>query len=118
MPFPTYIIGCKFDLYEKYDTENRKWLTRTLRYLSHVNNSSIYFSSTKNGQVGTQLRSSFYENLFNDTKSKSLCQKDHLKAIYINRGQDSVNSLGIPSSGSLSLIDILKKQISSLFSQE
>jgi dynein light intermediate chain 2 len=115
MPFPTYIVGCKFDLYEKYDTENRKWLTRTLRYLAHINNCSLYFSSTKNAQVGAQLRNSFYEHLFNDAKSKSYAQKDHLKAIYINRGHDSINSLGIPSSGSLGLLDILKKQISSLF---
>lgn len=56
MPIHTIIIGTKYDLFEKYDTENRKWLSRSLRFIAHQNNASLYFSSIKNGQVGAQLR--------------------------------------------------------------
>ena len=56
MPFNTVMIGTKYDLFERYDTENRKWLARTLRYIAHQNNISLYFCSTKNMQLGAQLR--------------------------------------------------------------
>ena len=56
LPFHTIVIGMKYDLYEKYDTESRKWLARALRYITHQNNASLYFCSTKNMQVGAQLR--------------------------------------------------------------
>lgn len=41
-----------------------------------------------------------------------------MKPIYIYRNQDSIASIGIPSSGSLNMMDVLKKQLSSLFPAE
>jgi dynein light intermediate chain 2 len=59
MPLQTMIIGTKYDLFEKYDTESRKWLARALRFIAHHNNCSFYVSSSKSMQVGAQLRGYF-----------------------------------------------------------
>lgn len=48
LPFPTIVIGQKYDSFEKLDVENRKWITRGLRFLSHKAGCSLYFSSSAN----------------------------------------------------------------------
>ncbi len=111
------IVGCKYDLYEKYETENRKWLAKTLRFLAHSNNASLLFSSTKIPAVGAQLRSVFFELLFED-KVKIVAQKDHLKPIFVARNQDTFANIGVPSSGSISGIEVLRRQIAGLFGNE
>jgi dynein light intermediate chain 2 len=115
MPLHSIMIGCKYDLFERYDTESRKWLSRALRYIAHHNNMSLYFSSTKNMQVGAQLRSYMQENMFKDKKSRPASQFEHIKPIFINNGEDSIHSMNLPTSSSLNTIEILKKQLGSLF---
>jgi GTPase SAR1 family protein len=66
MPFPFFIVGTKYDLYEKMGSDEKKWMTRTLRYFSHINEGSLFYSSTKNMQIGAELR-----NLFLD-----ICKKE------------------------------------------
>lgn len=101
-PLNIVIVGCKYDLFEKYETENRKWLSKAIRYLSHINNASLTFcSSSKNLNLGTQIRSFFNEAMFEE-RPKIISQKDHLKPIYIYRNQDSLSHISIPTSGSLS----------------
>lgn len=118
MPLQTIIIGAKYDLFEKYDTENRKWLARALRYIAHTNNATLYSCSTKNMQVGAQLRGYFQQRFQLDKKNKTSSQLDHTKPIFINNGQDSIKSMNLPSSGSLNSLQVLKKQLSSLFGEE
>ena len=48
LPINLIILGAKYDLFEKFDAENRKWITRVLRYLAHNAGASLYFSSTNN----------------------------------------------------------------------
>lgn len=112
------LVGCKFDLYEKYETENRRWLSKAIRYLAHINNASLVFSSTlKNSPIGGQLRSFMHEIMFEE-KPKIASQRDHLKPICIYRNQDSLNHIAVPSSGSLSGLEVLRRQLSSLFGVE
>lgn len=110
-------MGCKYDLFEKYETENRKWLSKALRYLAHTYNASLVFASSKNTQISTQLRAFVLEIMFED-RPKVNAQKDHLKAICLYRNQDSLGSIGVPASGSVSGLDILKRQLSGLFTEE
>ena len=56
LPVNIVIVGYKYDLYEKYETENRRWLSKTLRYLAHTNNCSLAFCSTKNAALGLHFR--------------------------------------------------------------
>ena len=34
-PCNVVLVGCKYDLFEKYETENRRWLSKTMRWLAH-----------------------------------------------------------------------------------
>jgi hypothetical protein len=85
--------------------------------MSHINYAHLFFSSTKNSQVGGFIRSAFHDILFDD-KIVSQSQKDYLKPIYIYRGHDSINSIGVPTSGHLTATDVLKKQMNVLFGVE
>lgn len=111
-------MGTKYDLFERYDTENRKWLARALRYLAHHNNAGLYFCSTKNMQVGAQLRAYLQERIQNEKKKRIGSQTDHIKPIYIHNGEDTIRSMNLPSSGSMNTVEVLKKQLFSLFGAE
>lgn len=112
------LVGCKYDLYEKYETENRRWLSKAIRYLAHVNNASLAFCcSLKSSPAAGQLRSFVHELMFEE-KPKVAAQKDHLKPIYIYRNQDSLSSIAVPSSGSLAGLEVLRRQLASLFAAE
>jgi dynein light intermediate chain 2 len=50
------LVGSKYDLFEKYETENRKWLSRALRYLAHTHNCSLVLSAKNNAALGSQIR--------------------------------------------------------------
>lgn len=117
MPIKTIIVGTKYDLFERYDTENRKWLSRALRFIAHQNNASLYFTSARVSEVGAQLRHHLHEKLLNK-RTVSSAQSDHTKPIFINNGQDSIRSMNLPSSSINNIIEILKKQLMQLFPQE
>ena len=104
MPLNTIMVGCKYDVFEKYDTESRKWLSRSLRYIAHHHNMSLFFSSTKNMQVGAQLRAYVQEKVFQEKKVKMNSQFDHTKPIFVLNGEDGIKSMNLPSSSSLNTI--------------
>jgi hypothetical protein len=58
-----------------------------------------------------------HEIMFEE-KPKIISQKDHLKPIYIYRNQDSLSNIAVPSSGSLSGLEVLRRQLGSLFGAE
>ena len=109
-------MGCKYDQFEKYETENRKWLSKALRYLAHTYNASLAFASSKNNQLVTQLRGFILEAMFEE-RPRITAQKDHLKPIFVYRNQDNLVSIGVPASGSVSGIEVLKRQLSGLFTE-
>lgn len=47
---------------------------------------------------------------------KTVAQTDHLKPIFIVRNQDSLANIAVPSSGSISGVEVLRRQIAGLFS--
>jgi hypothetical protein len=47
-----------------------------------------------------------------------VAQSDHLKPIFIVRNQDSLANIAVPSSGSISGLEVLRRQIAGLFSAE
>lgn len=97
-PINIVFVGCKYDIYEKYETENRKWISKALRYLAHFHNSSLACCSSKNSSVAPQLRTFLTEILFEQTVN-ILCQKDYLKPLFVFRNQDSFAQIGVPTQG-------------------
>lgn len=53
-----------------------------------------------------------------EEKAKVINQKDHLKPIFVARNQDSYANIGVPSSGSISGIEVLRRQLAGLFGGE
>lgn len=118
MPLSTIIVATKYDLFERYDTENRKWLARSLRYLAHHNNCGLYSCSTKNMQVAAQLRACLQERILGEKKKTMGRQFDHTKPLFIHNGEDNEKSMSLPSLGSLNTLEALKKQMALLFGVE
>lgn len=53
-----------------------------------------------------------------EEKPKIVSQRDHLKPIFVYRNQDTLNHIAVPSSGSLSGLEVLKRQLAGLFGPE
>lgn len=85
-----------------------------MRYLAHANNASLLFCSSKVSTIGVQMRANLMDLMFEE-KTKIVSQRDHLKPIFIARNQDNLNHIGVPSSGSLSGLEVLKRQLVGLF---
>ena len=66
-------------------------------------------------QVGAQLRAYIQEKVFQEKKVKMNSQFDHTKPIFVVNGDDGIKSMNLPSSSSLNTIEILRKQLGSLF---
>lgn len=45
-------------------------------------------------------------------------QPEHTKPIFINNGEDSIRNMSLPTSGSMNTVEVLKKQLLSLFGEE
>ena len=83
--------------------------------MAHSNFCHLFYCSSQNTTVVSQIRNVFNEILFG-SKRTYYSQKDHLKPIFISQGQDTIQSLNIGGiSGNLNISDIIKKQIGALF---
>jgi hypothetical protein len=57
------------------------------------------------------------EIMFED-RPRITMQRDHLKPIFVYRNQDQLGSIGVPASGSVTGIEVLRRQLSGLFAEE
>jgi dynein light intermediate chain 2 len=114
MKIPTIVLAHKYDAYEQLEAENRKWVSRILRYFCHINGCSLFFSSVLNQKLSVQIRT-LLNNYFFGTTLPTLMQKDYTKQIFITLGQDTLDSMGIQVAGNLSTADVLKKTAKEMF---
>ncbi|XP_028404724.1 cytoplasmic dynein 2 light intermediate chain 1-like [Dendronephthya gigantea] len=94
-PIPLGIVGTKYDIYQDFDPEKRKMISRTLRFIAHSNGAHLqYFSSKAEGLI-TRTRTLFGSLLFRAAASK-VVSTDHNKPIIVPAGQDSFANIGAP----------------------
>ncbi|XP_046842817.1 cytoplasmic dynein 2 light intermediate chain 1-like isoform X2 [Xenia sp. Carnegie-2017] len=63
-PIPLGIVGTKYDIFQDFDPEKRKMISRTLRFIAHSNGAHLqYFSSKAEGLI-TRTRALFGGLLF------------------------------------------------------
>lgn len=94
-PIPLAIIGGKYDIYQDFDPEKRKMISRTLRFIAHSNGAHLQFFSTKAEGLTNRARGLVGSLLFHTPLNK-VVSVDHNKPIIVPVGQDSFQQIGSP----------------------
>lgn len=115
------VLGTKYDIFEthemftilykfiiKLNRESRKWMSRILRYYCHTNSLSLYYVSVVNPKLSSQVYIFLVVEFKNKIKIKTLLsgylfsdispnvlQKDHMKPIFVSKGLDNIDSIGV-----------------------
>lgn len=92
---PLIIVGGKADIFQDFDSEKRKIICKTLRFVAHVNGAALQFFSTKQEQLVTRMRGLISHHLFSTQAGKTL-QTDHNKPLIVAPGHDSLQQIGTP----------------------
>lgn len=93
-PIPLVIIGSKYDIFHEFDSEMRKIISRTLRFVSHYYGASLVFTS-KSEALLLKARALINHLAFGYDRSKSV-SVDHSKPLFIPAGLDSLSQIGPP----------------------
>lgn len=94
-PIPLAVIGGKYDIYQDFDPEKRKMISRTLRFIAHSNGAHLQFFSTKAEGLTNRTRGLVGSLLFHTPLNK-VVSVDHNKPIIVPAGQDSFQQIGAP----------------------
>uniref|UniRef100_A0A2K6TNV4 Cytoplasmic dynein 2 light intermediate chain 1 n=1 Tax=Saimiri boliviensis boliviensis TaxID=39432 RepID=A0A2K6TNV4_SAIBB len=86
-PVPLVIIGSKYDIFQDFESEKRKVICKTLRFVAHYYGASLMCGSKFSCE--TNLES------FSFPRSKSICV-DQNKPLFITAGLDSFSQIGSP----------------------
>ncbi|KAM8946397.1 cytoplasmic dynein 2 light intermediate chain 1 [Pelodytes ibericus] len=100
-PIPLLIIGSKYDIFQDFESEKRKVVCKTLRFVSHYNGASLMFTS-KSEALKSVTRSFINHLAFGLDKSKAVFL-DHNKPLLIPSGADSLSQIGSPPASSSDL---------------
>ncbi|XP_074142804.1 LOW QUALITY PROTEIN: cytoplasmic dynein 2 light intermediate chain 1 [Sminthopsis crassicaudata] len=93
-PIPLVIIGSKYDIFQDFDSEKRKIICKTLRFVSHYYGASLMFAS-KSEALLLKIRGVINQLAFGIDKSKSI-SVDQNKPLFIPAGLDSLSQIGSP----------------------
>ncbi|XP_072793889.1 cytoplasmic dynein 2 light intermediate chain 1 isoform X1 [Vicugna pacos] len=93
-PIPLVIIGSKYDIFQDFDSEKRKVICKTLRFVAHYYGASLMFTS-KSEALLLKIRGVINQLAFGIDKSKSICV-DQNKPLFITAGLDSLSHIGSP----------------------
>ncbi|KAM4042719.1 cytoplasmic dynein 2 light intermediate chain 1 [Anomaloglossus baeobatrachus] len=93
-PLPLLIIGSKYDIFQDFESEKRKIICKTLRFLSHYFGASLLFTSKAEAHKSV-LRAFVNHLAFGQDKSK-VVSMDQNKPLIIPAGSDSLSQIGTP----------------------
>uniref|UniRef100_A0A2K5QHE4 Dynein cytoplasmic 2 light intermediate chain 1 n=1 Tax=Cebus imitator TaxID=2715852 RepID=A0A2K5QHE4_CEBIM len=93
-PVPLVIIGSKYDIFQDFESEKRKVICKTLRFVAHYYGASLMFTS-KSEALLLKIRGVINQLAFGIDKSKSICM-DQNKPLFITAGLDSFSQIGSP----------------------
>jgi len=92
---PLVIIGGKYDIFQDFDSEKRKVICKTLRFVAHTHGAHLQFFSTKQEALSNRARALVSHLLFSTAGGKSL-QVEHNKPLLVPFGADSIQQIGSP----------------------
>uniref|UniRef100_A0A8C9SXM8 Cytoplasmic dynein 2 light intermediate chain 1 n=1 Tax=Scleropages formosus TaxID=113540 RepID=A0A8C9SXM8_SCLFO len=94
-PVPLLIIGSKFDIFQDFDSEKKKVISKTLRFLAHYYGASLIFTSTKSENLMAKTRGLVTHLAFGMERGKTV-SVDPSKPLIIPTGMDSFSQIGSP----------------------
>uniref|UniRef100_A0A8D3DM90 Cytoplasmic dynein 2 light intermediate chain 1 n=1 Tax=Scophthalmus maximus TaxID=52904 RepID=A0A8D3DM90_SCOMX len=94
-PVPLLIIGNKYDIFQEFDSEKRKVVSKTLRFVSHYYGASLIFTSIKSESLISRAKSFFSHLAFGLERGKTV-SFDSSKPLIIPAGSDSFSQIGTP----------------------
>ncbi|XP_015233692.1 PREDICTED: cytoplasmic dynein 2 light intermediate chain 1 [Cyprinodon variegatus] len=94
-PVPLLIIGSKYDLFQDFDSDRRKVISKTLRFLAHYYAASLIFTSIKSESLMSKTKRFFAHLAFGLDVGKSV-SFDSGKPLIISAGSDSFSEIGAP----------------------
>ncbi|XP_029926683.1 cytoplasmic dynein 2 light intermediate chain 1 [Myripristis murdjan] len=101
-PVPLLIIGSKYDIFQEFDSEKKKVVSKTLRFVAHYYAASLIFTSIKSESLMLKTKSFFSHLAFNLDRGKSL-STDYNKPLIIPAGSDSFSQIGSPPSTNVNI---------------
>ncbi|CAJ0601336.1 unnamed protein product [Cylicocyclus nassatus] len=94
-PIPLLIVGSKYDEFQNFDSEQRRKICATMRFIAHYYGADLIFYSARSEQLVKIGRSFLSRFAFATTVPKAKVD-DHNKPLYIVCGMDSFESIGPP----------------------
>ncbi|KAG7334235.1 hypothetical protein KOW79_002642 [Hemibagrus wyckioides] len=92
-PVPLLMIGSKFDIFQDFESDKRKVICKTLRFLAHYYGASLIFTSSKSETTMSKVKNFFNHLAFGTERGKYL-STDHSKPLIIPAGMDSLSQIG------------------------
>uniref|UniRef100_A0A3B4AHE4 Cytoplasmic dynein 2 light intermediate chain 1 n=1 Tax=Periophthalmus magnuspinnatus TaxID=409849 RepID=A0A3B4AHE4_9GOBI len=120
-PVPLLIIGSKYDLFQEFESDKKKLISKTLRFIAHYYAASLIVSSSQNLNVQNQKQRQNATCLFVFRKTVST---ESNKPLMIPAGADSFSQIGTPPTSDVTSLhaknprDLWKKVYESIFPQE
>ncbi|XP_047458536.1 cytoplasmic dynein 2 light intermediate chain 1 [Mugil cephalus] len=124
-PVPLLIIGSKYDIFQEFDSDKKKVVSKTLRFIAHYYAASLIFTSIKSESLMSKAKSFFSHLAFGVDRGKTV-SCDSTKPLIIPAGSDSFSQIGSPPTTDVDVIsrhaktpkDLWKKVYESVFPQE
>ncbi|XP_033645784.1 cytoplasmic dynein 2 light intermediate chain 1-like [Asterias rubens] len=127
-PLPLVIVGTKYDIFQDFDSEKRKMICKTLRFVAHNYGAALQFCSTKNEGLMNRTKAYVGHLVFGSPMSTSakLVNFDHNRPIMVPFGMDSLDQIGLPPMTEADIgrldaqtpLDLWRKAYLSLFPQQ
>ncbi|XP_054885868.1 cytoplasmic dynein 2 light intermediate chain 1 isoform X2 [Poeciliopsis prolifica] len=107
-PVPLLIIGSKYDLFQDFDSDEKKVIRKTLRFLAHYYAASLIFTSIKSESLMSKTKSFFSHLAFGLDRGKTV-SCDSSKPLIIPAGSDSFSQIGSPPSADIDITSLHAK---------
>uniref|UniRef100_A0A3Q2TN70 Cytoplasmic dynein 2 light intermediate chain 1 n=1 Tax=Fundulus heteroclitus TaxID=8078 RepID=A0A3Q2TN70_FUNHE len=94
-PVPLLIMGSKYDIFQDFDSDKKKVISKTLRFLAHYYAASLIFTSIKSESLMSKTKSFFSHLAFGLDRGKTV-SCDPGKPLIVPAGSDSFRQIGSP----------------------
>uniref|UniRef100_A0A8C7XXT3 Cytoplasmic dynein 2 light intermediate chain 1 n=1 Tax=Oryzias sinensis TaxID=183150 RepID=A0A8C7XXT3_9TELE len=112
-PVPLLIIGSKYDLFQDFDSEKKKVVSKTLRFIAHYHAASLIFTSIKSESLMSKIKSFFSHLAF-----VTLWLHFVFMTFFLDIGPPSVTDVDITSLHAKNPKDLWRKVYEHVFPHE